>query len=859
MNEKGPLNENGPRYLLGMAVASTIACILQLYGTIRYVRRLPDDTLGVVLSIIMADRMREVTVALAVLVSLIPAALSAGEISVTYRFDDPTVVESQRGFSRITFPATVQSGLPGEPGYPFRGAAILLPPGEAAAAVRIERRGWQALGGPHRLHPVQLPVKAQESESGRDAFLYTEQAYAVDRWVQPPDSRFTTHYCRGHAIAVGCFSPVRYHPVGGEVGFYREVEVTVETEGSGASAGALEMLRTDSATRAQVAAIIDNPGDLVVYGAAPPTAMSADCYEYLIVTRDSLRDAFIPLRDFHTRRGLRARIRTVEQIEKNFFLRIDAAAMIRAAIKHEYVNRGITHVLLGGDADGPPGDPKVVPYRGLYSAVNDRSSFTEDNNIPADIYFAALDGDWNADGDDRWGEPGEEDLFPEIAVGRACVQTVGEVERFVGKTMLYQDAPVAGEVRRALLLGEWLWESPETWGADELEEYVGLCTENDITTCGIPDDFDTTALFDRDIYHWDKYEALAEINAGTHWVVHSGHCAYDMAMKFYLRDVTDYKFTNDGVSANFIIAATAGCYAASFDNFSTRGFYCPNVDCIAEKMLKIQHGAVAFRGNSRYGWLDPGTTNSTSHLFIREFYDAIFTEGYHTLGEADRRSKEELVPYIALSSPNRAAEFRWDYYQINLLGDPALDPWTDTPESLSVSHPASIERYAESIELFAPIIPDSRAVLYHDGVCYGLGVGTPIGYIVLHRLLPLPDTIDVIELSVSAHNHYTYRDTIAITGVTGTGTPPIAAALRQNVPNPFNPLTVIRFSLDREGPVDLRVYDVTGHEVDRLVHRRMEAGAHEVTWRPTHLPSGLYMYVLRAGGISFSRKAVLIR
>ena len=813
------MNEKGPRYLLGMAAASTIA----------------------------------------VMAAFIPAALDAGEISVTYRFDEPAVVESGGGFSRITFPATVQSGSPGGPGYPFRGAAILLPPGEAVSDVRIDRRGWRGLGGPHRLQPIQLPVAAQEGVHGRRDFMYNEEAYAVDRWVQPPDSRFTTHYCRGHAIAVGCFSPVRYHPASGEAGFYREVEITVETEGSGGSSNALAMLRSDPATRARIAAIVDNPGDLACYGAAAPAATTADCYEYLIVTRDSLRDAFIPLRDFHTRRGMRARIRTVEQIEDNFFQCADTAERIRTAIIHEYVSRGITHVLLGGDADGPPAGPKVVPYRGLYCAVADRESTYEDENIPADVYFAALDGDWNADGDDRWGEAGEEDLYPEIAVGRACVQTVGEVARFSGKAMLYQEAPVAGQVRRALLLGEKLWESPETYGADELEEYVGTCTENDIVTSGIPDDFGTTALFTRDIYYWDKTDALVEINAGTHWVAHSGHCGYNTAMKFYLQDVTDSKFTNDGVSANFIIAATAGCYAASFDNFSVGGIYYPNADCIAEKMLKIQHCAVAFRGNSRFGWLDPGTTNSTSHLFIREFYDAIFTEGYHTLGEADRRSKEELVPYIALSSPNRAAEFRWDYYQINLLGDPALDPWTDTPESLSVSHPAAMGRYDESIEMFTPMIPDARAVLYHDGVCYGRGVGTPVGYIVLRRLLPLPDSIDAIELSVTVHNYYTYRDTIALVGVTGTDTPPPAVALAQNAPNPFNPSTVIRFSLDREGPVDLRVYDVAGREVDRLVHRRMEAGAHAVTWRPAHLPSGLYVYVLRAGGISFSKKAVLIR
>jgi hypothetical protein len=797
-----------------------------------------------------------VVVKIIILAAALSAPLHAGEVSVIYRFDDPVVTEAGRGFSRISFPATIQSGRPGEPSYPLRGIAILLPPGEAVSAVRVNRREWRRLGGSYRLHPMQLPVRNQESGHRTLTFLHKEEAYLIDRWVHPPDPLFRTQHCRGHAIAVGSFCPVSYHPLDGAVGFYREVEVTLETDASGASSKSLELLRTDPATHERIAALIDNPGDLEWYGGA--FATTADDYEYLIVTRDSLRGAFIPFSDFHTRRGLRTRIMSVEEIE-NTFTGSDTAERIRNAITHEYTNRGVTHVLLGGDADGAPGVPKIVPCRGFYGAVLDRESLCEDENIPADIYFVALDGNWNADGDGLWGEEGEEDLYPELAVGRACVQTSGEAARFINKTMLYQEAPVSNQVRRALLLGEKLWENPTTYGADELEELVGTCTAHDIVTTGIPTDFDTTNLFDRDIYYWDRTDAWDAINAGTHWVPHSGHCQWNSALRFYLHHVTDAIFTNDGVNANFIIVTTAGCYAASFDNRDPNNTYYVNLDCVAEKMLKIQHCAVAFRGNSRFGWLDPGTTSSTSHLFLREFFDAVFTEGYHTLGAANQRSKDELVPYIGLSDPWRAAEFRWDYYTINLLGDPALDAWTDTPDSLNVAHPASIGRYDESIELFTPFIPGARATLYHDGVCYGWGVGTPLGYIVLHRILPLPDSIDAIELNVSAHNHYTYRDTIAIEGPTDADTPPPATALAQNYPNPFNPSTVIRFSLDREGPVDLCVYDVAGREVNRLVQRRMEAGLHTVTWRPVHLPSGLYLYVLRAGGISLSKKAVLLR
>ena len=786
--------------------------------------------------------------------ALLRAPARAGEITVTYRFDAPAVERLEGGFERIVFPATVQSGLPGEPGYPFRGAAILLPPGEGVARVRTLRRGRRELPGSHLIRPVQHQVPMQESEIRTRQFLFSVEAYAADRWVDPSEPRFTTQYCCGHAIAVGCLSPLVYHPKDGAVGWYDEIEVTIETEASTDAVRSLALLRTDPATCERIAAIVDNPGGLAAYPSGALAAPDPDSYDYLIVTRDSLQGALAPFRDYHTRRGMRARIRTVEQIEADFLGR-DTAERIRNAIIHEYIERGISYVLLAGDSDGPVDAVKPVPHRGLYCNVPHEQE--EEPNIPADIYYSALDGDWNADGDSLWGEPGEEDLYPELSIGRACVQNTAEATRFAGKTMLYQTAPVAGQVRRALLLGEQLWDNPETWGADELEELVGTCTHNDITTTGIPPDYFIDELFSRDIYIYYKEDVLAKINPGTHWVVHSGHATQATVMRLYLNDVTDFKFTNDGVNTNFIIIATAGCYAASFDNRDPYGVY--SYDCIAEKMLKIQHCAIAFRGNSRFGWLDPGTTSSTSHLYLREFYDAIFSEGYHLLGDALRRSSDEMVPYVALSEPNRAAEFMYDYYQINLLGDPALDAWTDTPEQLSVPHPAAIGRWDESMAFLVPEISSLRASLYHDGVCYGWGVGSPLGYVVMHRLLPFPDSLSTIELNVTAHDYYTYRDTLAISGATGVDETPTAVTLSQNSPNPFNPSTTIRFTLDTARYVDLRAYDIAGREVERLVERRMEAGSHAVTWRPRELSSGVYLYVLRAGDITLSGKAVLVR
>jgi hypothetical protein len=85
------------------------------------------------------------------------------------------------------------------------------------------------------------------------------------------------------------------------------------------------------------------------------------------------------------------------------------------------------------------------------------------------------------------------------------------------------------------------------------------------------------------------------------------------------------------------------------------------------------------------------------------------------------------------------------------------------------------------------------------------------------------------------------------------------AVLQQNFPNPFNPRTVIRYQLSAVSDVRLAVYDLLGREVAVLAERVMDAGAHEVSFDGSGLPSGVYVYRLRAGSISESRKLTLIK
>ncbi len=83
--------------------------------------------------------------------------------------------------------------------------------------------------------------------------------------------------------------------------------------------------------------------------------------------------------------------------------------------------------------------------------------------------------------------------------------------------------------------------------------------------------------------------------------------------------------------------------------------------------------------------------------------------------------------------------------------------------------------------------------------------------------------------------------------------------LGQNYPNPFNPSTTIRYELPERGYVLLKVFNLLGGEVARLVDGVEEIGVGSVRFEGGGLPSGVYFYRLSAGGLTQTRRMVLAK
>lgn len=83
--------------------------------------------------------------------------------------------------------------------------------------------------------------------------------------------------------------------------------------------------------------------------------------------------------------------------------------------------------------------------------------------------------------------------------------------------------------------------------------------------------------------------------------------------------------------------------------------------------------------------------------------------------------------------------------------------------------------------------------------------------------------------------------------------------LFQNYPNPFNPTTTIRFDLPENVFVELKIFDLAGREISNILQHNLNAGSYSVNWNASSVPSGIYIYRLKAGKFTETRKMILIK
>jgi len=127
-----------------------------------------------------------------------------------------------------------------------------------------------------------------------------------------------------------------------------------------------------------------------------------------------------------------------------------------------------------------------------------------------------------------------------------------------------------------------------------------------------------------------------------------------------------------------------------------------------------------------------------------------------------------------------------------------------------------------------------------------------------------PDTVTT-NITYGSTKKLLGLDSVKLTPLpTSAEKTPAVTELHGNHPNPFNPSTIIDYTIGQPGRVRIDIFDAAGRRVRTLIDRTEGKGAHSVTFdglddRGDALASGVYLYRLESGNVTRTRKMVLLK
>ncbi len=534
---------------------------------------------------------------------------------------------------------------PGNPALPFYPVRVLLPMGEKVINVEItlenhlpERAGL-SLDYVRQQQPVSQPAP--------DRTVKNHAVWEADAFYPAADFEYLgTQTWKGYQIALLNIYPWHYNPVTSRLAAAGTARIKILTEAD-AELARYQGLRIPSAPTAPelLSGFVLNPEQSAGYtrrGSHRPSTRYVnpnDPKKLVIITSQNRVEWFNAYAQWKNSRNIPTGIFTIESILSDY-AGVDDPAKLRSFIEDAFLSwldtgTPLEYVILAGDDE-------IIPVRGLFGQVGD----TTDNWMPSDLYYGCLDGNWNLDGDNLWGEypTDQPDLLPEVAVGRFPAESLTEFQRIMNKTMFYVDNNTFSN-NIAAFFGENLNWNPVTWGGDY----------KDAVAVHLPEAYQLDTYYQRDGTYAPEI-VINAINGGAGIMNHMGH-----ANEVYLMgqsNGTVEALTN----TEYGFLYTQGCYPAAFDQ-RTSG----DGESIGEHFVTASGGLYAFIGNTRYGWYSPGNTNGASQQFDKKFFAGLFQQNLPQLGKA--------MEYSLLQNVNQAMQsgvMLWCYYETILFGDPSI-------------------------------------------------------------------------------------------------------------------------------------------------------------------------------------------
>lgn len=536
---------------------------------------------------------------------------------------------------------------PGAPMLPFYAARVLIPFGKSVSDVQVHLENPQMMRAD--VIPPMARMQQPVSMPAADTTIPNPDIWNQNAFWPNEDHRFLgIQYQRGYQVAVISIYPYKYNPITQEWMIYQNINISIgEQRSPGLDSYQANMLRSDEAALKELQELVINPDAASSYAFAEryrnhqPYSRLIDLStpkKMIIITSADRYDTFLDYAQWRSSKGISTGIFKTSDIYSEY-TGADRAAKIRAFITDAYqswanTSAPLEYVILGGDDE-------LVPERGAYGQVWQ----TIDTKMPTDMYFGNLDGDWNANGNDIYGEPDDDvDMLAEVHIGRFPAEAEAEFENMFRKTRYYvENTTFSNNV--SLMIGENLNWNPVTWGGDYKDDVA----------IHVPGSYKLKTLYQRD-GTYDGPSVWDAINDGANAMNHMGHANENTLIGQGSGTVKRFNNTEYG------FLYTQGCYPAAFDQ-RTSG----DGECIGEHFVISSGGLFAFIGNTRYGWYMPGGIDGASQFFDRQFFIGLYEAGNPQLGKALAYSKAQNLNY-ALSSD----VMRWCYYEVVLFGDPSV-------------------------------------------------------------------------------------------------------------------------------------------------------------------------------------------
>ena len=431
-----------------------------------------------------------------------------------------------------------------------------------------------------------------------------------------------------------------------------------------------------------------SPG-AVYYNQKPPV-------ECLIITSSTLNSSLQSLSDWKTRRGVYTEVIETSYIYSNWN-GIDNQEKIRNCIKDHYINESLEWVILGGDHS-------VVPSRMAYVPDGYGDSGSDGSTVPADAYYGDISGsghtpyDWDGDNDGNFGEYSVDgiDLSLEVYVGRLSATSTSAMSSLVSDILNYEkNPPSGGWYNRSVLAGAYSNYVTSTSPATD-EAKLKEAIRKDYMDNG---NYINYTLYEGGGIAPSSYPKNASlttsnlvnaISSGAFMVNLAGHGSNTgIYRRIWNSDSNSNGYCDSGEYSDTSYYSTSsspsnGGKKPLFYNDACNNGNFDLTFCLTEDILRdVGIGAV---GSARVSWYAVGWSKGSDGGWYNQGHDYRFWEqffnGAYQPGKALALSHSDYI-----SDKGAHDKYSWkNLLQYNLMGDPEIPIWNQTPANFNVTY-----------------------------------------------------------------------------------------------------------------------------------------------------------------------------